>query len=387
MKKSFILLLAAMLLVFSVSLAETAVIDISSEGYDCMYYQCALPDGRIILAGWKGTPGNWEDSRARILCLNPDMSVSWEYLDPAEGSCGYTRAAVLDNGLIGAVFENAPGQALAERKLKFFAPDGTPAGEAIDLTIPGTLVDGAAASCLWLTGYNDTRFVDWEGNTLFCFEDGQNPVSGCDRMIGTEDGPVFAGSASGDVALLIKLDLRGEVVWRTEIPASGLPGVEGANLTDCIRTEDGGCLAQLVEYGPEISAYRSLVRFGADGSILWRSSEAFDRFPDTWLNALGIRNGRIVAELLGSGDDYGMNAVSSYLWMGGDGRLLAVTHYDAKDLALPRPETNGSAEVSSIALISTGDGLWSLSMAERLAGGPAESLDTADCFLVRVPEP
>ena len=82
-----------------------------------------------------------------------------------------------------------------------------------------------------------------------------------------------------------------------------------------------------------------------------------------------------------------MNAVSTYLWMDGEGNWLSTTQYDAKALALPRPGAKGDTEVSSIALISTGSGLWSLSVAERPLGGPAESLDTADCFLVRVPEP
>ena len=84
------------------------VADISGEGYDCMYYKCTLPDGRIILTGWKGEVGNYMDSRARILCLNPDMTVSWEYIDPAEGHCGYTWTAVRKDGTLGVVFDNSP---------------------------------------------------------------------------------------------------------------------------------------------------------------------------------------------------------------------------------------------------------------------------------------
>lgn len=385
MKRLFVILLAS-LLFSSVSLAGGIPADISGEGYDCMYYQCALPDGRVILAGWKSTPGNWQDSRARILCLNPDMSVCWEYLDPAEGCCGFVKAAALENGMLGAVFENAPDQSLAERKLKFFTPDGTPAGEEIDLTIPGSLIDGAAASCLWVSGVESTQFVDWDGNVIFQFADGQNPLGGCDRMTGTEDGLVFAGRTTGeDAALLMKLDLQGGILWSSRIPASELPGVEGANLTDCIRTEDGGYLAQLVEYGTEISAYRYLVRFDAGGRLLWKTGEPFERCPDTWLNGLCMHNGRIVAELLGKGNEYGMNAVCTYVWMDGEGNWLGTTEYDTKDLELPREEGRNT-QISPYALISTGEGLWGLCSVETEDDDNEKRLDGVNDFLVRIPE-
>ena len=71
-----ILLLGVCMVLLTGSALANEVADISGEGYDCMYYKCTLPDGRIILTGWKGEVGNYMDSRARILCLNPDMTVS-----------------------------------------------------------------------------------------------------------------------------------------------------------------------------------------------------------------------------------------------------------------------------------------------------------------------
>ena len=325
MKRILIILIAGMLLCSAVSLAENTPADISGEGYDCMYYQCTLPDGRVILTGWQSTPGNWQDSRARILRLNPDMTVSWEYRDPAEGFCGFTRAAVLKNGRIGVVFENSPGQETEEIKLKFFDTDGRPAGEEISLPVSDGLVYGATASCIWLRGYSSTWFIDWEGNTVFQFSDEKSPLNGCDRMTETEDGLVFAGCSSEDEALLIKLDFRGELLWETRIPASEQAGMEGANLTDCMKTEDGGYLAQLVEYGSEISAYRYLVKFGADGLVAWKNADAFDRCPETWLNGLVMHNGILVAEMMGSSDEYGMNGVGTYVWMDGNGNWLGTT--------------------------------------------------------------
>jgi len=390
MRKILVVLLAAALLCPPVSLAENAVVDISGEGYDCMYYQCTLPDGRVVLTGWKGVPGNWQDSRARILCLNPDMTVNWEYLDPAEGRCGFTKAVVLKDGRLGAVFENAPDQDLEERKLKFFSPDGKPDGEEIDLTIPGTLVDGASASCLWLSSVSETLLVGWDGAEILRFGEGRCPFSGCGWMAETEDGLVFAGqSPREDAALLVKIDFQGAVVWRTVIPASELPGVEGSNLTDCMKTEDGGYLAQLVEYGSDISASLSLVRFGADGRLLWKNADAFERCPEMWLGGLAMYGGRIVAEMLESGSETGMNAVSTYLWMDGEGNWLAATESDPEKLAFPRLPRGKGADpaVSSVALVATRDGLWSLVSAEPQNVSPSEMLDGADYCLVRVPEP
>ena len=42
---------------------------------------------------------------------------------------------------------------------------------------------------------------------------------------------------------------------------------------------------------------------------------------------------------------------------------------------------------ASVALISAGEGLWSLSAAETETGSYAETMDTVDYFLVRIPEP
>ena len=388
----FTLLLVLSFLVFPAAGEENlpAVTDIGSEGFDCMYYQCTLPDGRVILTGWKGRPGNYQDSRARILCLNPDMTVSWEYVDPAEGFCGFTKAAVLKDGTLGVVFENAPDQELAERKLKIFTADGTPAGKEADLTAPGGLVDGATASCIWLSTERHTLLADWEGNILLDYEDGQCPFSACSRMYETDDGLVFAGSTYGeDTALIVKVDFQGKTVWKAEIQPSDLPGVEGANLTDCVMTEDGEFVAQLVEYGSEITAYRHLVRFSADGHQLWLDADVFNRYPDMWLNGLAAHDGRIVAELLGSGNDFGMNAVCTYVWTDGDGKWLATTAYDTKDLELPHrtQEERAKANVFPYALISTPEGLWSLASAETDSGSITERADSMDDFLVKVPEP
>ena len=389
MKKAIMILLAAMLLLASAALAENTVTDLSGEGYDCLYYQCTLPDGRVILTGWKGAPGNWQDSRARILCLNPDTTASWEYVDPAEGCCGYIKAAVLENGMIGVVFEDAPDQELAERKLKFFTAGGTPAGKEIDLTIPDGLIDGVTASCIWLRGYGSSRFFDWEGREIFRTANSRDLPGACDWMGETDDGLVFAGCTSEEnAALILKLDFRGELMWKTALPARDLPGVEGANLTDCIRTEDGGYVAQLVEYGSEISAYRSLVRFSADGRLLWRNEDVFEHCQEMWLNGLAVHNGRIVAEMLGSGDEYGMNAMGTYLWLDGEGSLLGTTEYDMKDVELPgKPQGKGAnTEISSCRLISTRDGLWSLGAVETESDSNGEALDSVDYFLVKLPE-
>ncbi|MBR3429860.1 MAG: hypothetical protein IKG87_07170 [Clostridia bacterium] len=76
-----------LLVLCSCAFAENTV-NFSGPGYDALQYACTLPDGRMIFTGYRGAKGNYQESRARLLCLNPDKTVSWEYFDPSEGQCG-----------------------------------------------------------------------------------------------------------------------------------------------------------------------------------------------------------------------------------------------------------------------------------------------------------
>ena len=57
------------------------------------------------------------------------MTVSWEYIDPEEGSCGFYALTVLKDGTIAALLDNSPYQKSESQKLKYFTPDGKPTGK------------------------------------------------------------------------------------------------------------------------------------------------------------------------------------------------------------------------------------------------------------------
>ena len=50
----------------------------NDPGCDALGYACTLPDGRKIFTGYRGEVGNYQKSKARLLCLNPDRTISWE---------------------------------------------------------------------------------------------------------------------------------------------------------------------------------------------------------------------------------------------------------------------------------------------------------------------
>ena len=213
-----VLLLCLCMALLAGSAMANEIVDLCAEGYDSIGYSCCtLPDGRLIITGKRGTIGNYADSRARLVCLNPDMTVSWEYIDPEEGSCGFYALTVLKDGTIAALLDNSPYQKSESQKLKYFTPDGKPTGKEIDIQ-ETLLMDGTSPSCMWALSTSDDgdetsmAVYDWEGNMLFRDTEGHNVISGARQMIEEEDGLVFAGNESGlrTCARIAKVDFQGK---------------------------------------------------------------------------------------------------------------------------------------------------------------------------------
>ena len=394
-----LLLLGLCLVLLTGSALANEIVDISGEGYDCMYYKCTLPDGRIILTGWKGEVGNYMDSRARILCLNPDMTVSWEYIDPSEGHCGYTWTAVRKDGTLGTVFDNSPYQTPEEKKLVFFTPDGEIAGQEVVLTEPGGLVNKVTASCVWRFEYPEAggmieELLDWEGRSILRYENEEAPFSGMEKVFEEEDGLVFAGRERGvnGCAKIFKIDFQGNTLWETVLPMTS-PEMERSGVNDCMKTEDGGYLALVHESSRTnkdgVSDYISfsLVKFSPTGRILWTNREAFDRYQDKWFGNLVSYKGRVVVEMDDWHSESGKNVHSSFLWMDEEGNLLGTTELNVTPKDFPRMAEEKKPWSSGIsALIPTEDGLWALMSYEGERKTHLKSMDTMDEYLVKVPE-
>ena len=398
LRRILLLCLCAVMLTGS-ALAED-VADISGEGFDCMYYKCTLPDGRVILTGWKGTVGNYMDSRARILCLNPDMTVSWDYIDPSEGCCSFTWTALLKDGTLGVVFENSPYQTCEERKLVFFTLDGKPAGKEISLTVSNAMVNKVSASCIWQFDYLEgvgkvEELLDWEGNAILRYgKEDSIPFDGMEWMFEEEDGLVFAGRERGNngCAKILKMDFQGSMLWENVLPLTATEA-EDSSILDCIRMEDGSYVALVGEFGrvakdgvSDYANYR-LVKFSPGGRILWTNSEAFDRYPGKWFGSLVWYNGRLVTEMdkWTTGSDRDFHA--KLLWMDEDGNWLGTTEVNKTPEDFPRIAKEKKPSTLGItSLIPTSGGLWALIDYEAEKSTHLKQMDTKDDYLVKVPE-
>lgn len=400
LKKALLLGLCLALLAGSALANEVA--DISLEGYDCMYYGCTLPDGRVILSGCNGKPGNYMDRKARLVCLNPDTTVSWEYLHPQEGSDRFTNVTLLKDGTLCVYFENAPYQTPEEEKLMFFTQEGQPTGRVIPLNLEEGIDYTALASGLLelkhkgggSEGY--MSLTDWDGNLLFR-TDGEAPVrTVMDRdIIEEEDGLVMlgcesTGNAFTAAAKIVKIDFRGNTVWENTLPFL-MEQNEGAGLFYGIRTGDGCYLARLYERGlnsgsPGSKSMDVLVKFTSGGRVLWMS-DPIDPAQEYLFGTLAELNGRYVMQ----GED--INRFASldypirYLWFDADGKMLG-----ARDMYIQREDfarlagSSGVNVYGSNAIFAVGDSLWADFTGETESNNHEKEMASNDNILIRVPE-
>ena len=96
-----LLCLCAALLCGAAAAEEPAPVSALDTG---LRYMDTLPDGRILLGGFRNVPETGKTA-ARLLCMNSDGTVSWDYVDTANRNAGFTHASVLPDGTIGVVLE------------------------------------------------------------------------------------------------------------------------------------------------------------------------------------------------------------------------------------------------------------------------------------------
>ena len=351
-RRLFLLCVCAALLC-SAAFAETGIIDLGNCEYSENFLKyCRLPDGRLVFAGFQGTMKDNMGDKARLLCLNPDGSVSWEYLD--DKADGFLDVTVTKENTLAALYD---------RGVKFFSLDGTPTGKKLsllpadgfyDVTPGGVMVchrEGSAVATY-------LEMLDWDGNVLFRVDEPESMWVGSEP-IEEEDGLVLFGQAAGDAveapAKVTKIDYQGNKVWETILPFLSEKrwntGISGET-----KTEDGGYLGILWDYvevpGTEDSeTHRALVKLDAKGHVLWTK----DQGDDLWLAA--EYDGKYVAQ---SHDYDPATDVSSFLyqWFDTEGNELGKTNYAIREEDLPRfvDRKNWSATVED--LIPTENGLW-----------------------------
>ena len=397
MKRALLLCLCLAMLAGS-ALAANEMMDISSDGYDSIGYAYTLPDGRLIFTGCHGEPGNYMDSRARILCLNPDRTVSWEYIHPAKGSWDFGGVVLMKDGTLCVRLSNTPYQQTVEEKLVFFTQDGQLTGREIPLEVKDkadTFVRyGICDFGIYTYCFSDddaktyTEYADWDGNVLFRLN-GRGPIA-VENRIQEEDGLVMFGSEPGRqaAAKILKMDWQGNTVWETTVPFMNEVN-NGALLRYGMKTSDGGYLAMLLERPIDLSQKwtEALVKFSSTGRILWQKTESFDRLPASQFFSMTEYNGKYVVQFEDKERFGSLKMPIRFLWFDGDGNELGLTELKVRKEELPRQEKSKKPQFDGGSMFAMGNELWGDFWSENDNDNHEKRMASMDCLLMRIPEP
>ena len=387
--KKLLMMILCLIICAATACAEDSV-SISAEGEDWMSYAFTLPDGRMIFTGSRGKVGNYQERKARLLCLNPDRTVSWEYWDPAEGYAHFRGAALLADGTIGVVYINSPYQETEAIEIRHFSAEGEPIGAAIDIFGNGAasgLVDDITSACIRMDVYSEDGkeqrgFLDWNGDLLFSFD--RRKMIGVRSTFAAGDGLVLAGNEVGGSAnaKIMKVDLQGNIIWETVLPMMMQNGAR-AWIDKCAQTPDGGYLAWILESddGSAQWAY-ALARFDQNGRRLWLNRESFDDNPTIGCTHLMEYQGKAV--MLVRDNNLGLTQV--FRWFDEAGNEIGTT-----ELILPweesgRSEDRSKAQVLPQNLIIMEDGLWVLNDLRVSNDDVLKEMDSKEDILYKVPE-
>ena len=250
-------------------------------------YDCTLPDGRLLLSGVRGSPADGTQ-KAWLVCMNPDRTVSWEYVETEEGECWYTRAVLLKDGTIAMVWTRYHGDS-GKVVAKFLTQDGKPTGKETVMPDETLWPYEVSSSYLLLERqmyeegkeeepWFEMMVADWDGNVLVPWQNESAADSGLYRMLEEEDGVVFYGMESmkpGRAKILKKDRPQGSVIWENALYKTW-PEIPEPEIIDLVKTEDGGYAAligQLPSAGEngELTddGYDYIVKLDADGTVRW----------------------------------------------------------------------------------------------------------------------
>ena len=382
---------------------------LSTGEWDNLVYGCTLPDGRIVLIGSKTELVNNYNARGWILCLNPDLTVSWETEEGDEsGSISANWAVLMPDGTIAVVFDRYTDEK-NHVFVKTYTQDGRLTGKVFD--IPGEYYStGVTPSWLMLCRFeekkDETVLVDWDGKELLRY-DGAGMPGGIGRPVGNTDELVLVGSdrVENGHGKIVKLDGQtGKVLWETTLDWQ-LPDTVDAGMWSGIKTEDGGYMVLMIENGPDSETVRDawssfLVKFDAEGRMQWINGESFER--DSLIAyqvfSYGGKTGVYCMPKQSAGRESFRPLV--FRWFDADGKELgttevklnlddfpAIRHFLGWEPDERNPEPTASVE----ALIPAADGLWALGSCfvgtTDSEGIPGTLVDSYEIVMIRIPEP
>ena len=425
--RAMLLCLCAALLAGGAFAEETKVVNLGGLGMCRLRYQETLPDGRILLAGYQRTP---DDAYPvpRLLCLNNDRTVSWDYLDTADKNAGYTHAAVLADGTIGVVLEKRIFSDIRNSSvdLRFFTQDGEPTGKEITILAPAdgivTVMDATKSGLDLLTRiekgetveYLPNRLAGWDGieisqvNGLSCSAVGTQMIEEPDGLLMYGLSPGQSPFPYGQHGVMWKMDPENHLVWQEFLPYTW-PDTVSLSVQYYTAAGDGGYLGILSESQntpPLVNEYVTmLVRLDREGNTLWMKNRLFEGIRD-YLQAIGQYGGIYAAVFRNDNwtDEWRPDNHLTICWFDENGVNLGTAGLELKpedfdwlaDCAPVRAGKIVSVEMQpDTRLIPMEDGLWLAAdiyvQTERNDEefGSVYAFETDSCrsVLIRIPEP
>ena len=367
------------------------VVEVSVGDGEQLDYQCALPDGRLLLTGSKVNASD-SGTCARLVCLNPDGTLSWDYSGPEQDNVyrGFYEAVALEDGTVAAVLvdESSDGMKMAAH---FFTQDGKPTGKEIEIQSE-LAIFAAEPSCLVMTigsiEGDRTEVFDWDGNKVRSFEGIALPGGYGDIVRGDEQ--VVYGQKDGRAKIMKTDGLTDTVLWETTLDFQW-PDTKEAKLYYAAKTEDGGYAALLWEIRDsgkdDEGGYRkALVKFDAEGNVQWINREEAE---ENTLDDLFVYGGNIVLYPAPPTD---LDTPVVFRWFDGNGQKTGTTELTVKTadcaeisrhLAQAGDGERRKPAISRMEMIPGADGLTAVTTAYTF--DEVGLWDTAETILFKVP--
>lgn len=384
-----------------------------------MSYACTLQDGRLLMTGTEMEEGpnvEYYIWKARLLCLNPDGTVSWEYTGPEEkfdGQLWFDNAATLTDGTIAVVHSEflrcEPDDIVT---VQFFTPDG----KRIDKGTETFKFTGNIAGCMPQPSFlmverrdsegksTGTEVMDWDGNLITRYMEDQFFNEDPNGWMPGDELVIYGHPRTDETrAKIVKMDgLTDKVLWEKTLDYQWPDTDGGAGLSDVVKTGDNGYAALLREhkYGAteddDITRY-AVVKFDASGNIQWIRKADFQNNGIIECN-LYMHDGKIVLLCDTMGE---VDSPCTARWFDEEGNSLGTTELEIKPeyfavlSRMTEPKNKETPRLLSIAqfdLISRPDGLWALVRGclndyyrSENELGPVDGSD--DTIMIRIPEP
>ena len=411
MLKRILMLCLCLALLADCAGAEETTELYSGDGDNSLWYDCALPDGRIVLSGKKEAGSEYSNGQVWVVCLNPDRTVSWEYAEPETGDYWGPMVTMLRDGTIAMVCRRfwAGGDDITVR---FLTPDGTPVDKKIDIpTGGGSLwphdvsrdymvlerqieVEGRAEV------ESEMEIRDWDGNIVSKYYSfGED--SGFYYMEEEPDGLLMYGYDAGKHAKVLKREGPvGEILWETTMDFQWQDS-DWAMFSQVRPTPDGGYVGWIRERKNDPEGEKHIaVKLDARGKVQWMRAEGAD-LDDRYCD-ITVYGEKIVMYTSGKTAESDFLAQPrKFLWFDLEGKELGTTELALKPENFPvlQQFLDGNSDggekiplVDRLEMIPMADGLWANVLA-CVQVNPVQP-DTTDpewkgydAVLARIPEP